>query len=165
LRFSIGFILMPASTFVDLDNARVQEQRQVMQQIIDADHCPFCLENLEEYHKVPILKMGQYWFVTHNQWPYQHTKIHLLIILKEHKEDLSELDPAVGQELLELAKWGQQEFHIPGGGLSLRFGETDYSAATVKHLHAQLIQPDIYHPNYETAPVRVKLGKVLAKQK
>ena len=32
--------------FVDLDNAREDEQKQVMQEIIEADHCPFCEEKI-----------------------------------------------------------------------------------------------------------------------
>lgn len=148
-------------TFVDLDNARVDEQRQVMQAIIAAGHCPFCLENLEKYHKTPILKTGQHWLVVQNQWPYEHTQVHLLLILKQHVEDISQLDPTAGQELIELAQWAQREFKIPGGALAVRFGDTDFSAGTVNHLHAHLIVPDIHHPDYKSKPVKLKIGKIL----
>ena len=148
-----------AKKFVDMDNARLDDQREVMKDIIDADHCPFCLENLQKYHKQPILKDGKYWLLTTNQWPYAHTKVHLLLIYKTHVERLSELDPAAGVELLELAQWAEKEFSIPGGGLALRFGDTDYSAGTVAHLHAQLLQPDIDAPDYDEKPVKVKIGK------
>lgn len=154
---------MLTTQFVDLDNARVDEQRQVMERIVEADHCPFCLENLQEYHKVPNIKEGKYWLLTENQWPYVHTKHHFLLILKEHKEKLSDLDPIVGQELLELAQWAEREYKIPGGGLIMRFGETDYSAGTVKHLHAQLVEPDIMAPDYANQPLKIKIGKILGK--
>lgn len=145
--------------FVDLDNARVDDQREVMKEIIDADHCPFCLENLRKYHKQPTLKEGSYWLVTKNQWPYVHTKLHLLFIYKTHAVKLSELNPAAGKELVELAQWAEKEFSIPGGGLALRFGDTDYSAGTVAHLHAQILQPDIDASGYDDKPVKVKIGK------
>ena len=68
---------MDASTkkdFVDLDNARVAEQRQVMEKIIADGKCPFCLENILQYHKEPILKDGTHWILTKNQWPYRSTR-------------------------------------------------------------------------------------------
>jgi len=142
---------------VDLDNARLDEQLQVMQEIIGADHCPFCLENLQKYHKQPILKDGQFWILTKNQWPYEHTKVHLLAIYKEHAVDLSELKPEAGTELLEMMQWAQTEYQVPGGAMAMRFGDTDYSAGTVAHMHVQFIMPDLESPGYE--PVRIKVGK------
>jgi diadenosine tetraphosphate (Ap4A) HIT family hydrolase len=142
---------------VDLDNARVDEQRQVMQEIIDADHCPFCSENLAKYHTQPILKEGKFWLVTTNQWPYTFTKLHLLFIHKNHITTLQEMDPAAGKELIELAQWAEAAYQVPGGGLAMRFGDTDYSAGTVAHLHAQFLVPDIEAEGYE--PVRIKIGK------
>lgn len=146
-------------TFVDLDNARVDEQRQVMRDIMAAGHCPFCLENLQKYHKTEILKEGAHWIVVPNQWPYVNTKVHLMFILKKHVEILADLDPAAGVELIELAQWAAKAYDIPGGGIAMRFGDTDYSAGTITHLHAHLIQPDIDAPNYDAKPVKFKIGK------
>ncbi|MBP7875888.1 HIT family protein [Candidatus Woesebacteria bacterium] len=146
--------------FVDIDNSRVDEQRTVMQDIVAADHCPFCLENLKAYHKEPILKEGAHWIVTKNQWPYDHTKVHLLFISRKHATRLEDLDLAAGAELLELAQWAVKEYSIVGGGLVLRFGDTNYSAGTVAHLHAQLLFPDIEAPDYDEKPVKVKIGKM-----
>lgn len=143
--------------FVDIDNARKDEQKQVMREIIDADHCPFCLENLEKYHKMPILKEGKFWIITENQWPYDHTKVHLLAIYKVHATTLAELDSESGKELLEMMQWAEKELKIPGGGFSMRFGDTNFSAGTINHIHVQFIQPDLDSPGYK--PVRIKLGK------
>ncbi|MBP9819245.1 HIT family protein [Candidatus Woesebacteria bacterium] len=146
--------------YVDIDNSRVEAQRVEMQKIIAADHCPFCPENLKAYHKEPILREGVHWIVTKNQWPYDHTKVHLLLIARKHATRLEELDPAAGAELLELAQWAVKEYSIVGGGLVLRFGDMNYSAGTVAHLHAQLLFPDIAAPDYDEKPVRVKIGKM-----
>lgn len=143
--------------FVDMDNARLDEQRQVMQKIIEEGHCPFCLENLTQYHKKPILKDGTYWIVTENQWPYDNVKMQLLAISKTHAETLSELDPAAGEELFRFFSEIIEENNVPGGGFAMRFGDTNYSAGTVKHLHAQFIWPDINKPDFK--PVRFKIGK------
>lgn len=143
--------------FVDLDNAREEDQKEIMRQIIKADHCPFCLENLRKYHKEPILKEGKYWIVTKNQWPYRSTKLHLLVIYRDHKIDLAGLDSESGKELLDLLKWAEAEVKVPGGGWSMRFGDTNYSAASVNHIHVQFVQPDLDAPDYK--PVRIKIGK------
>lgn len=144
------------ASYVDIGNARYDDQRKVMESIQSAKHCPFCTENLKLYHKQPILHDGEFWVVTPNQWPYKHTKVHLLCILKEHAETLQELPPGAGEELLSLCAQFSQEYNAPGGGVALRFGDTRYSAGTVKHLHAQFIVPDIDAVAFE--PVRVKIG-------
>lgn len=147
------------SAFVDLDNAREDEQKKVMKQIIAAGHCPFCLENLKKYHQQPILKDGKFWILTVNQWPYRHTKLHLLAIYKTHVENLAGLDPEAGKELFEILQWAEKKYQVPGGGFVIRFGDTNYSAGTVAHIHAQFLMPDITDPTYNEKPVRIKIGK------
>ena len=147
------------NTHIDLDNARVKEQKKVMTNILQADHCPFCSENLKKYHRKPIIKETKYWILTKNQWPYQHTQLHLLAIYKNHKTNLADLKPEAGQELIKLFQWVEKEYNVPGGGFVMRFGDTDYSAGTVAHIHAQFLVPDIHHPSYLEKPVKVKIGK------
>jgi ATP adenylyltransferase len=148
---------MTQTDFVDIDNARNTEQAGVMEEILSEGHCPFCAENLRLYHKQPILKQGKYWVVTPNQWPYDHTKTHLLAIHTEHIESLEELSSAASSELFQLLGEIIKEGAIPGGGVAMRFGDTQYSAGTVKHLHAQFVVPDVTAPDFE--PVRIKIGK------
>ena len=144
------------NAFINLNNARETQQIKIMQKIADQAHCPFCSENLRLYHQQPLLHEGQYWLVTNNQWPYQHTKHHLLIIYKEHATKLADLTNAAGNELFAIVKKLEQQFDFEGGGLALRFGDTDFSAGTVNHLHVQLIVPDALAKDFE--PVKVKLG-------
>jgi diadenosine tetraphosphate (Ap4A) HIT family hydrolase len=150
------------TAYVDLDNARVDEQRAVMKEIIAQKHCPFCLENLFTYHKKPVIKEGQYWIITENQWPYDFTKEHLLAIHKDHAETLQELTPEAGAELFRFLRELESEHHFPGGGVAMRFGDTNYSAGTVNHIHAQIFVPDIENPDFK--PVKIKLGKEAAKR-
>lgn len=142
--------------FVDTHNARFDDQRKVLQQIIADRGCPFCGEKLFKYHKKPILKEGKFWILTENQWPHDNTKINLLAIYKEHAESLAEINPDAGKELVELFQWAEKEYSVPGGGFAMRFGDTRYSAGTVKHIHAQFFVPDREKPDYK--PVRFKIG-------
>lgn len=147
---------MRKNQFANVNNSREEDQTEIMKEIVDAQHCPFCEENLRKYHKQPIIKEGKYWLVTKNQWPYKHTKHHFLLIYKDHAVSLQDLDSAAGTELFTFAKELEKEYNIKGGGFSMRFGDTDYSAGTVNHLHVQFIEPDIMDKNFE--PVRIKLG-------
>jgi diadenosine tetraphosphate (Ap4A) HIT family hydrolase len=143
---------------LDLDNAREAEQIEEMKKILETGECPFCFDNFQNHTKnQEVIKEGKFWFLVHNRWPYKHTKVHLMAIYKTHAEDLSELDHDSGNELIELMQWSQKQFNVPGGGFSMRFGDTNYSAGTVQHLHVQFIQPDINDPDYQS--VRVKIGK------
>jgi ATP adenylyltransferase len=146
-----------ANDFVNVDHARLEEQRIVMNTIVADGVCPFCPEYLARYHKLPILREGEFWILTDNQWPYEHTKNHLLAITKKHIENISDLPAEAYAELMEHFQWAIKERNISGGGVSMRFGDSDKSGGTVKHLHAQLVEPDIDAPDYE--PVRIKIGK------
>ena len=149
--------------FIDVDNSREDDQREVMKNIMKADHCPFCLENLKKYHKQPLIKTGKYWVLTANQWPYKHTKHHFLAIYKEHIENLAGIDPEAGKELIEFVQYLEKEYSVKGGGWAMRFGDTDYSAGTVAHIHIQFVVPDIKDPKFE--PCRLKIGKDWKKRK
>ena len=147
-----------AKAFVNLQNARVDEQRAVMEQIEKDGVCPFCPEHLPKYHRKPILQEAKHWVVTENDWPYENTRVHLLIILKAHAEDLFGFEIQAWLELLELVQWAVQEYKITGGALGIRFGNPDMTGATVKHLHVHLIAVEITDkedPNYKRVRFRV----------
>jgi diadenosine tetraphosphate (Ap4A) HIT family hydrolase len=145
---------------VDPANSRSGEQAAVMEQIVADGICPFCLDSdghlPKGYHQKPILKEGRFWLLTENQWGYKNARIKLLAILKVHVERLADLDPEAAKELIELGQWAEKEFQLRGGALCMRFGETKYSSATVLHLHAHIISPDVDAPDYQ--PVRFKIG-------
>jgi len=131
--------------FIDLSNARTDDQREVMQEIASQGHCPFCRENLDRYHKNPILKEGEYWLLTENQWPYDKIKHQLLAISKTHVEHLSDMDPDAGRELFEMFGEIAKERGMEGGGVAIRFGSSPDGnyGSSVLHLHAHLIEPDL----------------------
>ncbi|MBI2888395.1 MAG: dihydrofolate reductase [Parcubacteria group bacterium] len=134
---------------VDMDNARLPDQRAAMERIASREYCPFCPENLALEHKQPTIKEGMYWLVTKNQWPYKNTRIHLLLILKKHAENIGDIPADAYAELGELLRWLEAEYEIPGGGVCMRFGGTEYSGGTVRHIHAQIVVPDLTSADYQ----------------
>lgn len=145
--------------FVDYDNARYEDQLNVMQKSESDGVCPFCLSEINKYHKQPIEWEGVHWIVTKNSWPYVNTKNHLLAILKVHREDITSLTGSEAAELFQALSWAIKKYQIPGGALAFRFGDTEYSAASVNHLHAHIIHSDIHKPDYAQDPVKFKIGK------
>ncbi len=133
---------------VNLENTRTDDQRKVMKKILEEGHCPFCKENLSNYHKKPILRETENWLLTEIQWPYDRTRAHLMAITRNHVTTLSGLPKEAGSELFELFQWAEKEYGMKGGAvglgsaLAMRFGESKYSSSTVTHLHAQMIFPD-----------------------
>lgn len=126
-------------SFVDLSGSRTPEQLEVLKDIHQKGVCPFCLENLKDYHKKPILISGKYWIATKNQWPYKNTKHHFVFIHKTHIESVDELKPKEADELILIAQKLNKKFRIKSGGLCMRFGHLGKNGATVRHLHAHLI--------------------------
>ncbi len=130
----------PKNRFINISTIRRADQRAVMEQIR-----PFCRENIEKYHKNPILKEGKFWILTDNQWPYEHIKHQMLAIHKTHVEHLSELDPEAGKELFEMFAEATKERGMTGGGVAMRFGSSEHGnyGSTVLHIHAHLIEPNL----------------------
>src|SRR3990167_5421861 len=108
--------------YINLSAVRREDQREVMEEIKKQGHCPFCIENLEKYHKNPILKEGKFWILTENQWPYEKIKHQLLAIYKTHIEHIREMDPESGSELLKIFSEEAEKRKIVGGGIAIRFG-------------------------------------------
>lgn len=136
-------------------NARRKKYKGIINEILSEGVCPFCPETFK-WHTKPILKYNGPWFVTENFNPYKNSKFHFLIISKKHKEKLSELTMRDWKSILELIGWTLKKFKIKGGGITMRFGDTLYTGATVKHLHAHLIVPVV--KNGKPFPVYFPIG-------
>lgn len=137
---------MTENKFINMSSIRREDQKKVMEEIKNQGHCPFCRENLDKYHKNPILKEGKFWLLTDNQWPYEKTKHQLLAIYKKHIEHITELDPEAGTELIEMFATEAKKRNIPGGGIAIRFGKNpDHGTygSSVLHIHAHLVEPNL----------------------
>ena len=149
---------MPKS-FVNLRNASARPDgmyKNVIKKIIADGVCPFCPKNLKKYHKRPIIKTGAHWILTDNMYPYKGALHHLLLIHKKHIEHVSRLSPAAWKELQMLIDFITKKRRIKGGTLLIRFGEPAYTGASVTHLHANLISPDIAKKNRQ--PIMTRVG-------
>ena len=85
--------------------------------------------------------------MTNNSWPYRNTNQHLVIIGKKHKENFKELASRDWSEIDYLVNFAIKKWRIKGGALAMRFGDTDYTGASVAHLHFHIISPKINSEN------------------
>ncbi len=131
--------------FVVPAHSRTQEQADVLKRIEKSHECPFCEKNLQKEHKLPFLKNGRHWILTLNQWPYDGSEHHFLLISKKHVQQIGDLDAGAGNELIELVSSLEDSFSLKSGGLAIRFGDPHLNGGTVHHLHAHVIFP--YHPD------------------
>jgi len=132
------------------------DYRETLNKIADTKKCPFCPDNFK-YHKKPILRKVDGWMTTENSWPYENTKHHFIFIPETHKETFSDLTIKDFKALKELINWVIKKYKIKGGGVTMRFGEPTYTGATVRHLHAHLIVPEL-KDNGEAKVVNFPIG-------
>ncbi len=149
------------NSFVNMDSVRTDEQRQTMEEILRGGFCPFCPENLDKSKLEPAIKDIEldYWSIRKNRWPYENTRIHLLIIHNEHIEKISKIKPQAWTELQKIIGWAEKRYELESGALGIRFGDPKRNGASVDHLHAHIITADVTDkndPKYK--PIRFKLG-------
>ena len=145
--------------FVNTDNTSFRSDstyRSVIDEIKKDGVCPFCPENFAKYHKNPILKEGAHWLLTNNMYPYGGTKRHVLILHKAHVETFTDVSPEACAEFKTLVDVFIKETGLPGGTLIMRFGDTRYTGASVRHLHANLVSPDGENPDRK--PIMTRVG-------
>lgn len=146
--------------FINMTAVRREDQKGVMEEIKNQGHCPFCRENLDKYHKNPILKEGKFWLLTENQWPYEKVKHQILAIYKTHVEHIKDLDPEAGSELLQMFAEEAEKRNMDGGGVAIRFGKSEHGnyGSSVLHIHAHLVEPDLQKLE-ETEAWKFKFGE------
>lgn len=143
--------------FVNIRNARLGEYKKIIEEISRTNKCPFCKENFK-YHKKPIYKRNGEWLLTDNSWPYKNTAHHLIILGNSHKEYFSELTKKDFASVGFLTNWAIKKWHIKGGGLAMRFGGTDYTGASVSHIHFHIISPKINSRTKRSIAVNFQIG-------
>lgn len=125
--------------FVNVKEFHHADQKSVMEQIAKDNVCPFCPNNLSIYHREPVFWQNDDWLVTKNDFPYEGSCLHLLLICRYHVEDIQKLDGKAYLTLKQAIDWAICHHKIKGGTFLLRFGEGVYNGASVRHLHAHII--------------------------
>ena len=127
---------------VDVQNASTRAgsgYAQALAKIEEAGICPFCEEHLPKYHGKPILFGNAHWIVTENAWPYEGVRHQFVLIAREHIESAEVLPPEAWETLGRAYRRLVADYGLKGATLLLRTGMTEFTGASVAHLHAQVI--------------------------
>jgi diadenosine tetraphosphate (Ap4A) HIT family hydrolase len=76
-------------------------------------------------------------------WPYEWTKNggqHLMLFLKTHAEEASQVPTGAWDEIGTVLSEMSRRLGIPGGALYVRFGDPAWTGATLRHVHAHVLQ-------------------------
>lgn len=139
-----------------IDEGRELEQILQMEELEQKKICVFCKQHFEKEHREPIEIETQHWIVARNDYPYKHTKLHLLYIPKSHVSLLSDLSPAALEDLPTVLLKIEHHYQLTSYGQFMRVGDFRYNGATIHHLHGHIIVADHNNPEFEN--VKVKLA-------
>ncbi len=142
---------------VNLKYAKTKDYGNVLKTIDGINKCPFCKENFK-YHRKPVIRKEKSWFLTENTWPYKNSQYHFIIISEKHKEEFNQLTQTDFRTVSKLVNWAIKKYRIKGGGLTMRFGNSNYTGATVHHIHFHLIVPKFNKKKKEVDPVYFPIG-------
>lgn len=124
-----------------IGNSRTDAQRDLMERTVGQGVCPLCELDREVNH--PFWEEDyQYWRVWASPYPYPYHGFHFVIALRRHEIIYENLMPEEVLEKFEIERRLIREFNLPGGGLVTRFGDPEYNAGTLTHIHAHVQVPD-----------------------
>jgi diadenosine tetraphosphate (Ap4A) HIT family hydrolase len=118
--------------------------------------CAFCREHVEQETTSPIEIETEHWIVKANDYPYERTTYHLLVIPKEHVRSVSELSAKAQEDFLKVVAKVERHYKLPSYAMAMRSGDMRLNGGTVEHLHAHIIVGDTDKADHE--PVRFKVS-------
>ncbi len=144
------------NNLANLNHARFADQLASIRESNERGICPFCPEELRQDATRSVYHDDGAWIITNNRWPYQGTRVHLLIIPHRHVNHFDELTSAEIESFRQNVAWANKEFKITGGSLIMRFGDTSLNGSSITHLHAHIIEVwPTGHPQYEEVNVNI----------
>lgn len=118
-----------------LDNARTPEQLGRMQKLKEAGACFFCDGNYLSFGASPSIFETTNWYVKKNDYPYEGSIHHYLVVPKLHVRRITDISPGAWAELPDIFKRLGSQLQVTGEGIFVRSGEMRFTGATLDHLH------------------------------
>ena len=133
---------MQREALYELPAARTPAQRRYMEELEAAGICVFCREHFDEYHGEPVEIDGTHWFATRNDFPYEGTSAHFLIVAQAHVTSFDELPDEAGAELWAIKRELKAAVAPQAVATVERSGATRYNGGSVAHLHVHFVALD-----------------------
>lgn len=136
-------------------NARSPAQLAEMKRLDATGVCLFCPDYLASHPVQRTLFSTSHWTATPNEFPYQGTSLHVLLVPHEHAADLLELSEQVRSDFwVALARLAER-YDLRHYGLGVRNGDCRYTGATIAHVHAHVL---VSATGPGAAPVRMRFS-------
>jgi ATP adenylyltransferase len=135
--------------------ARSKEQLEEMLRLEKEGKCIFCPQFIKEDVQ-PLELETRHWMVKKNRFPYENTKLHLLLIPKKHVKIISELPKAARESFLDVVALCEKKYQLNSYAIGFRSGDMSFNGGSIEHIHAHLVVGDVNDPKHR--PVRFKMS-------
>lgn len=132
----------PEDSLYHFPAARHGEQLRRMEDLERDGVCTFCPEHFAAFSREPVELTGEHWYVTKNDFPYQGTQAHYLIVSNLHVRSFDELPDEAGAELWALKRELKQRLSPLAVATVERSGDMRYNGGSVAHLHVHFVALD-----------------------
>lgn len=119
--------------------ARGEDQRRRMLRLEEEGVCIFCPEHAGTMQRHPIEHMGEHWYVTRNDFPYEGARAHYLIVARRHVTAFEELPDEAGRELWRIRRELRARLDAPALATVERSGDMRFNGGSVAHLHIHVV--------------------------
>jgi ATP adenylyltransferase len=126
----------------NLDAARGSEQLARMRSLEAEGVCIFCPEHAGRWQREPVEYTGEHWYVTRNDFPYEGTAAHYLIVARRHVSGFEELPDAAGAELWQIRRELAERLGAVAFATIERSGDMRFNGGSVAHLHVHMVALD-----------------------
>jgi ATP adenylyltransferase len=123
----------------NLEAARGEEQRERMRRLEAEGICIFCPEHAAAWQREPVEQRGRHWYVTRNDFPYEGTAAHYLIVSNRHVASFDELPDEAGAELWRIRRELKERLGAVAFATVERSGDMRFNGGSVEHLHVHLV--------------------------
>ena len=136
------------SGLYNLDAARGSEQLERMRALERDGVCIFCPEHAGSWQSTPhgggqegepLGHEGEHWYVTRNDFPYEGTAAHYLIVARRHVQAFDQLPDEAGAELWRIRRELAERLGAPAYATVERSGDMRLNGGSVEHLHVHLV--------------------------
>lgn len=126
----------------NVDAGRTPEQIVKMKHLAESGVCAFCPEYFVEHHDNPIEFETEHWIVAKNDYPYEHTAVHLLLVSRKHIQCMKEMSKDARRDFMDVIARIEADFGLQSFALGMRVGDMRYNGGSVEHLHAHVVVGD-----------------------
>ena len=123
----------------NLEAARNEKQLAQMEDLEARGVCFVCPEHFEKEHGYPIVREWEYWQLSHNDYPYAETDLHLLFFPRQHVRSMAELPKKAQMEYGVVIAEIETSFELGHYAVGMRCGDFCYNGSSVEHLHSHIV--------------------------